>query len=314
MMVGRTSPSSAAPVPPSATTSPSIRRSAWRAAPARATACCSTSATRRNPVRIGAVADSNFSYWHSATFNNDGTKILFSDEWGGGGAAQVPRDATRRSGARTRSSRSRTGKMQFQSYYKLPAPQTRDGELRGAQRLADPDPGPRRDGAGLVPGRHLGLRLDRRRRSPIEIAFFDRGPVDSDRAGAAAAPGRCTGTTAYIVSSEIARGLDIFELTPSALPLAERDRRGQDGAAATTSTRRGSRRSSGRRASRWRARTSTSSSGRTDSRARRSARPGRRSPRPRRGRTPSGGTSSTSSPRGSRPPPARRPTRPRFAP
>ncbi|HJS46693.1 MAG TPA: hypothetical protein VJ773_01765, partial [Gemmatimonadales bacterium] len=38
-----------------------------------------------HPVRIDAVADSNFSYWHSATFNNDGTKILFSDEWGGGG-------------------------------------------------------------------------------------------------------------------------------------------------------------------------------------------------------------------------------------
>src|SRR6266850_1213573 len=38
-----------------------------------------------HPRRIGAVADSNFSYWHSATFNNDGTKILFTDEWGGGG-------------------------------------------------------------------------------------------------------------------------------------------------------------------------------------------------------------------------------------
>ena len=81
----------AAPVRRSATTSPSIRRSAWPAAPAAATACCSTSAIRRNPTRIGAVADSNFSYWHSATFNNDGTKLLFSDEWGGGGAAEVPR-------------------------------------------------------------------------------------------------------------------------------------------------------------------------------------------------------------------------------
>ncbi len=39
-----------------------------------------------HPTRIGAVSDSNFSYWHSATFNNDGTKVLFSDEWGGGGA------------------------------------------------------------------------------------------------------------------------------------------------------------------------------------------------------------------------------------
>ena len=37
-----------------------------------------------HPVRIGAVSDSNFAYWHSATFNNDGSKILFTDEWGGG--------------------------------------------------------------------------------------------------------------------------------------------------------------------------------------------------------------------------------------
>jgi hypothetical protein len=51
---------------------------------------------------------------------------------------------------------------------------------------------------------------------PMEIGFFDRGPVDSTRMGDG-------GTwSAYwyngvIVSSEIARGLDIFELKPSAL-------------------------------------------------------------------------------------------------
>ena len=53
-----------------------------------------------HPVRIDAVSDSNFSYWHSATFNNDGTKVLFSDEWGGGGAAEVPRDRPARLGRR----------------------------------------------------------------------------------------------------------------------------------------------------------------------------------------------------------------------
>jgi hypothetical protein len=62
-----------------------------------------------NPVRIAAVADSNFSYWHSATFNNDGSSILFSDEWGGGGGPKCRVDdagwTTRWSGARTRSSR-----------------------------------------------------------------------------------------------------------------------------------------------------------------------------------------------------------------
>ena len=48
-----------------------------------------------NPVRLDAVADSNFAYWHSATFNNDGTQMLFSDEWGGGGWA-VSRCSTAR--------------------------------------------------------------------------------------------------------------------------------------------------------------------------------------------------------------------------
>jgi hypothetical protein len=37
-----------------------------------------------NPVRLDDVTDKNFAYWHSATFNNDGTKVIFTDEWGGG--------------------------------------------------------------------------------------------------------------------------------------------------------------------------------------------------------------------------------------
>ena len=63
-----------------------------------------------NPMRIGAVADSNFSFWHSATFNNDGTKVLFSDEWGGGGAAEVPRDRQAGVGRRRDLHARRTGR------------------------------------------------------------------------------------------------------------------------------------------------------------------------------------------------------------
>ena len=37
-----------------------------------------------NPKRLDYVADKGFAYWHSATFNNDGTKVVFTDEWGGG--------------------------------------------------------------------------------------------------------------------------------------------------------------------------------------------------------------------------------------
>ncbi len=146
-----------------------------------------------HPVRIGAAADSNFSYWHSATFNNDGTKVLFSDEWGGGGQPKCRATDKREWGADALFT-IENGKMVFQGYYKLPAPQTNVGELRRAQRFAHSDPGPRRDGAGVVSGRHLGLRLDGRGASK-EIAFFDRGPVDSTRS-MSVARGRCTGTTA----------------------------------------------------------------------------------------------------------------------
>ena len=78
---------------------------------------------RRTRVRIGAVADSNFSYWHSATFNNDGTKILFSDEWGGGGAPKCRATDQKEWGANAIFT-VENGKMKFQSYYKLPAAQT----------------------------------------------------------------------------------------------------------------------------------------------------------------------------------------------
>ena len=70
--------------PTSATTSRSSRRSASPPAPARATASCSTSRDPKHPKRLDVASDKNFAYWHSATFNNDGTKVIFTDEWGGG--------------------------------------------------------------------------------------------------------------------------------------------------------------------------------------------------------------------------------------
>ncbi len=166
-----------------------------------------------NPVRIAAVADSNFSYWHSATFNNDGTKILFSDEWGGGGGPKCRATDRKEWGANaifTIVNRN----MQFQSYYKLPAPQTQFENCVAHNGSLIPIPG--RDvmvQSWYQGGISVFDWTDAAR--PREIAFFDRGPVDSTRMGMG-------GTwSAYwyngaIVSSEIGRGLDILELTPSA--------------------------------------------------------------------------------------------------
>ncbi|MGH7581198.1 MAG: LVIVD repeat-containing protein [Gemmatimonadales bacterium] len=166
------------------------------------------------PVRIAAVADSNFSYWHSATFNNDGTRILFSDEWGGGSQAKCRVTDKKEWGADaifTIEDR----KLQFQGYYKLPAPQTAEEVCVAHNGSLIPIPG--RDvmvQAWYQGGLSVFDWTDAA--NPVEIAYFDRGPVDTTRL----ASGGYWSTYWYnglIIGSEIARGLDIFELTPSAV-------------------------------------------------------------------------------------------------
>jgi hypothetical protein len=165
-----------------------------------------------HPVRIGAVADSNFSYWHSATFNNDGTKILFSDEWGGGGQPKCRKTDKPEWGADaifTLADR----KMQFQSYYKMSAPQTPQENCVAHNGSLIPIPG--RD--VMVQSWYQGgiSVFDWTDAAhPKEIAFFDRGPVDSTRM-ASGGTWSVYWYNGVMVSSEISRGLDIFELTPS---------------------------------------------------------------------------------------------------
>ena len=164
------------------------------------------------PVRIGAVADSNFSYWHSATINNDGTKILFSDEWGGGGGAKCRATDKKEWGANAIFALE-NGKMVFKSYYKLPAPQTAQENCVAHNGSLIPIPG--RDvmvQAWYQGGISIFDWTDAA--NPKEIAYFDRGPVDATTMGNGGS------WSAYwyngnLVSSEISRGLDIAELTPS---------------------------------------------------------------------------------------------------
>jgi hypothetical protein len=166
----------------------------------------------KNPVRIGAVADSNFSYWHSATFNNDGTKILFSDEWGGGGAPKCRATDPKEWGADAIFTLE-NGKMVFKSYYKLPAAQTDKENCVAHNGSLIPIPG--RDvmvQAWYQGGISVFDWTDAAH--PKEIAFFDRGPIDSTKftMGGSWSVYWYNGA---IVSSEIARGLDVAELTPS---------------------------------------------------------------------------------------------------
>jgi hypothetical protein len=168
----------------------------------------------KNPTRIAAAADSNFSFWHSATFNNDGTKILFTDEWGGGLQPRCRPTDKPEWGANAIFTLSGST-MTFKRYYKLPAPQTANENCVAHNGTLVPVPG--RD--IMVQGWYQGgisvfdwTDPDR----PREIAFHDRGPMDSTKL-VGAGSWSAYWYNGYIVSSEIARGLDIFELQPSGL-------------------------------------------------------------------------------------------------
>ena len=164
------------------------------------------------PVRLDAVTDKNFAYWHSATFNNDGTKVIFTDEWGGGTrprcratdpptwGADAIFDVVDR-------------KLRFGGYYKMPAPQTDEENCVAHNGSLIPVPG--RDimvQAWYQGGVSVFDFTDSTR--PFEIAYFDRGPIDAKQLFT----GGYWSTYWYnghIYGTEIARGLDVFKLTAS---------------------------------------------------------------------------------------------------
>ena len=133
-----------------------------------------------NPVRIDAVADPNFSYWHSATFNNDGTKVIFTDEWGGGTQPRCRATDQPEWGANALFDIV-DGKLEFASYYKLPAVQTSQENCVAHNGSIVPVPG--RDimvQAWYQGGLSIIDFTDTA--NPTEIAYLDRGPInDAER-------------------------------------------------------------------------------------------------------------------------------------
>ncbi len=165
-----------------------------------------------NPVRLDEVVDPGFAYWHSATFNNDATKVIFTDEWGGGGRARCRASDPREWGADAIFDIV-DGKMEFRSHYKLPAPQTEQENCVAHNGSLVP-----------VPGRDIFVQawyqggisvVDFTDSSnPVEIAFFDRGPLNPDRL-VMAGYWSAYWYRGFIYGTEIVRGLDVLELLPS---------------------------------------------------------------------------------------------------
>ncbi|MBU1384683.1 MAG: DUF305 domain-containing protein [Alphaproteobacteria bacterium] len=166
----------------------------------------------RAPSRLDAVTDTGFAYWHSATFNNDGTKVVFTDEWGGGGRPRCRVQDPRTWGANAIYDIV-DGELVFRSYYKLPAPQTDKENCVAHNGSLVP-----------VPGRDLfvqawyqgGISISDFTDSanPHEIAYFDRGPVNEEH-GSMGGFWSVYWYNGRIYGSEIARGLDVLALQPS---------------------------------------------------------------------------------------------------
>jgi hypothetical protein len=165
-----------------------------------------------NPKRIDAVKDPNFAYWHSASFSNDGKKVVFTDEWGGGMGARCRENDPNIWGANAIFNLS-NNKLSFANYYKLPAAQSDSENCVAHNGSLIPVPG--RDikvQAWYQGGISIMDFTDARR--PVEIAYFDRGPIYSNML-VLGGHWSAYWYNGYIYGSEIARGLDVFELTPT---------------------------------------------------------------------------------------------------
>jgi len=166
----------------------------------------------KNPVRLDQVVDKNFAYWHSATFNHDGTKVIFTDEWGGGSRPRC-RQTDQPTWGADAIFEIVDRKLRFASYYKMPAPQTDQENCVAHNGSLIPVPG--RDimvQAWYQGGVSIFDFTDSTH--PVEIAYFDRGPLDPKQL----ILGGYWSTYWYngaIYGSEISRGVDVFRLKPS---------------------------------------------------------------------------------------------------
>jgi hypothetical protein len=165
-----------------------------------------------HPKRVDAVNDPNYSYWHSASFSNDGTKVVFTDEWGGGlGARCRPNDPSKWGADAI--FHLTDDKLTFANYYKLPAAQGDTENCVAHNGSLIPIPGRDIEVQAWYQG-GVSIMDFTDASKPFEIAYFDRGPIDPKML-VLGGDWSAYWYNGNIYASEIARGLDIFELTPT---------------------------------------------------------------------------------------------------
>jgi len=165
-----------------------------------------------HPKRLDAVNDPNYSYWHSASFSNDGNKVVFTDEWGGGLGARCRANDPNKWGADAVFNL-KDNKLSFAGYYKLPAAQGDSENCVAHNGSLVPVPGRDIEVQAWYQG-GISIMDFTEADHPTEIAYFDRGPIDPNML-VLGGDWSAYWYNGQIYASEIARGLDIFELTPT---------------------------------------------------------------------------------------------------
>ncbi len=165
-----------------------------------------------NPKRVDAVNDPNYSYWHSASFSNDGTKVVFTDEWGGGLGPRCRANDPNKWGADAIFALN-GDKLTFENYYKMPAAQGDTENCVAHNGSLVPVPGRDIEVQAWYQG-GISIVDFTDAAHPFEIAYFDRGPIDPKML-VLGGEWSAYWYNGYIYGSEIARGLDVFELTPT---------------------------------------------------------------------------------------------------
>ena len=165
-----------------------------------------------HPKRLDAVNDPNYSYWHSATFSNDGSKVVFTDEWGGGLGARCRANDPNKWGADAIFNL-KSDKLSMAAYYKLPAAQGDTENCVAHNGSLIPVPGRDIEVQAWYQG-GVSVMDFTDPAHPFEIAYFDRGPIDPKML-VLGGEWSAYWYNGSIYGSEIARGLDVFELTPT---------------------------------------------------------------------------------------------------
>lgn len=165
-----------------------------------------------NPKRIDVATDTGFAYWHSATFNNDGTKVIFTDEWGGGGRPRCKASDPKTWGANAIYDIV-DRKLVFRAHYKMPAPQTDKENCVAHNGSIIPVPGRDLFAQAWYQG-GLSVMDFTDSANPKEIAYFDRGPIDAKQM-VLGGYWSVYWYDGHLYGTEISRGIDVFSLKPS---------------------------------------------------------------------------------------------------